>query len=510
MTPAANPRGRGGARTMLRRAARGAVGPLSGVALAALTLGGCTVGPDFKAPAPPAVTAYTAPDEAGRPAAGARRQAVALGAPADAVWWRSFGSPALDRLVRAALAGSPTIEAARARLAEAHYAVAATTGALFPQVGLNASVAREKLSPTTFGLSPTAFPLPPNFNLYQVGPTVSYALDLFGATRRQIEKDAALADMRAHELDAATLTLSGNTVLQAIDLASAEARIRAADDIVALDRQNVALVAKARAAGSVPDSDVILTQSQLAADETLRPALDQELSVARHALAVLLGRAPAAFAPPGLRLADLTPPAGLGVSLPSGLVHQRPDILAAEANLHAASAQIGIATAQLYPAVTLSAGISSAALQPGQLFNPSTLIWSIAAGLAQPVFDGGMRESERQAALAGFKAAAADYQQTVLEAFRQVADLLQALVHDADLVAAQKRAVDTAAQAVALQRYSYARGASGLLDLLDVQRQYQHALLGSIQAEAQRLRDTAQLLVAMGGAPPPQLLSAAR
>jgi NodT family efflux transporter outer membrane factor (OMF) lipoprotein len=195
----------------------------------------------------------------------------------------------------------------------------------------------------------------------------------------------------------------------------------------------------------------------------------------------------------------LTLPGRLPLSLPSELVHQRPDIQAAEAQLHAASAQIGIATAQLYPSITLSAGVSGSSLNGGTLFSPAGLVWSVAAGLAQPVFDGGMREAERRAALAAFKGSAADYQQVVLQAFGQVADILQAITHDAKLLEAQKRALDMASESVRLQRTNYSSGGVGILNLLDAQRQYQQARLGYVRAEAQRYQDTVQLLVAMGG-----------
>jgi NodT family efflux transporter outer membrane factor (OMF) lipoprotein len=198
-------------------------------------------------------------------------------------------------------------------------------------------------------------------------------------------------------------------------------------------------------------------------------------------------------------LAAFRLPHHLPVSIPSQLVHQRPDIQAAEAQLHAASAQIGIATAQLYPSITLSAGVSASSLNGGNLFSPAGLVWSIAAGLAQPIFDGGMREAERRAALATFKESAADYQQTVLQAFGQVADILQALTHDTNLLAAQSQALSMASEAVRLQRISYGSGGSGIIGLLDAQRQYQQAKLGYVRAEAQRYQDTVQLLVAMGG-----------
>ena len=335
--------------------------------------------------------------------------------------------------------------------------------------------------------------------MFQVGPTASYTPDLFGQTHRRIEQQVALAEYQSDQLDAAYLTLTGNTVSQALRAAAVRSQLNALNDILAIDRQNVELVRKQRQTGTVPDSDVIVAESQLAADETMQPGLEQQLSMAQHALAVLIGRAPGNWSPPDFDLAVFTLPHRLPVSIPSELVHQRPDIQAAEAQLHAASAQIGIATAQLYPSITLSAGVNASSLNGGNLFNPSGLAWSIASGLTQPIFDGGMREAERRAALAAFKESAADYQQTVLQAFGQVADILQALTHDTNLLAAQKHALSMASEAVRLQRINYGSGGSGIIGLLDAQRQYQQAQLGYVRAEAQRYQDTVQLLVAMGG-----------
>jgi outer membrane protein TolC len=380
--------------------------PLIAVLLAVGASGCAAVGPDFTPPAAPSTARYTSPGEAPRPKVdagpAAPKQTVMLGERVTAEWWTLFRSPDLDQLVKQAIAGSHTLESANARLAQARETVTAASSA------------------------------------------ASYALDIFGGTRRRIEQQSALADFQFHQLDAAYLTLTGNTVTQAIQVAAIRARLKAVSATLDIDRQNLELVRRERQVGSVPDRDVVIAESQLAVDETLQPGLDQQLSAARHALAVLLGRAPGDWSPPDFDLAALTP---------SELVHQRPDIQAAETQLHAARAQIGIATAQLYPAITLSAGLSVTALDLGQLFNPAGLVWNIAAGFAQPVFDGRMRQAERRAALAAFKAAAADYQQTVLLAFGQVADLLQALTHDARLLAAQQRALDTAAESVRLQRH---------------------------------------------------------
>jgi NodT family efflux transporter outer membrane factor (OMF) lipoprotein len=476
--------------------------PLVG-AILTVASSGCTVGPDFKSPAAPSTAGYISPREDGVPdtigGSPGSEQTIAIGAKVTADWWMLFRSPDLDGLIKQAIAGNRTLESARARLAEAQEAVAAASSALYPQVSFNASIAREKESAASFGLTPSEAPLPPNFNLFQFGPTVSYTLDLFGGTRRHIEQEVALADYKRDRLAAAYLSLTGQTVSEVVQLATVRAKQKAVGDILAIDQQSLNLVRRERQAGTVPDSDVVTAESQLATDETLQPGLDQQLSASQHALAVLLGRAPGDWSPPDFDLASLALPSQLPLSLPSSLVHQRPDIQAAEAQLHAASAGIGIATAHLYPDITLSGGISAAALIPGQLFSPGGLVWSIAAGLSQPVFDGGMRQAERRAALASFKASAADYQQTVLQAFGQVADILQSLSHDADLLAAQQRALDMALASVRLQRINYGNGGTGILGLLDAQREYQQALLGYVGAEALRYRDTIQLLVAMGG-----------
>jgi NodT family efflux transporter outer membrane factor (OMF) lipoprotein len=481
----------------------GAGKPPAAVALALAVSACTTVGPNFTPPAAPTVTRYTPPVEgslsnldAGPAAPG---QTLSVGDKVAVDWWTLYQSADLERLVKEAIAGSPTLDGAKARLAAARAEVAAASGALYPQVGIGASATEEKQSASVFGLKPGQFSLPPSFNYFQIGPTFSWTPDLFGGAHRRIEQQAALADFQRDQLGAAYLTLTGATVTEAIQLAAVRAQLQALDHILDIDRQNLDLVGKERQAGEVPDSDVVAAESQLATDETLKPALDQQLSAARHAMAILVGRAPGEWSPPDFDLAGLTLPSQLPVSLPSELVHQRPDIQAAEAQLHAASARIGIATAQLYPSITLSAGVSGSSLNGANLFNPAGLIWSVAAGITQPIFDGGTRRAERKAALADFKAYAADYKLTVLQSFGQVADVLEALRHDAAALAAQQRALDTASQSVGLQRINYAEGGAGLLNLLDAERQYQQASLGYARATAQRYQDTTQLLLALGG-----------
>jgi NodT family efflux transporter outer membrane factor (OMF) lipoprotein len=488
--------------TRARRAAAPAIARYSAMVIGAV-LTACTVGTNFKPPESPSATRYLAASE---PAGASDNiayksppQTIALGEKVAANWWTVFKSPDLDSLVALSIEDSRTLESARARLAEARESVAAASSARYPQVSLDASASRERLNAASFGLNASAFPLPPNFNLLQVGATASYSLDLFGATRRRIEQQSALEEFQVDRLGATYLSLTGNVVMAAIEIAALRAQSKAVENILDIDRQNLDLVDKTRLAGAVSDSDVITAETQLATDQTLQPAIDQQLSVARHALAVLVGKSPSDWSPPEFDLFALALPTQIPVELPSELVHQRPDIRAAEAQLHAASAQIGIATARLYPDITLSASGGSAALNGGDLFDAEGLVWSIAAGLTQPVFDAGLRRAERRAALQAFKGSAADYQQTVLVAFGQVADLLRALEHDETLLDSQHHALEMASQSVGLQRISYSSGGSGIIVLLDAQRQREQALLGFVRAQAQQYQDTTQLFVAMGG-----------
>jgi NodT family efflux transporter outer membrane factor (OMF) lipoprotein len=471
--------------------------------LTTLLATGCAVGPDFKAPDTSAVSEYVAHDEKvgaeidGGP--GAPPQTLRIGEAVPLDWWTLFGSTDVNSVVEQALAGNRTLDSAKARLEQAHESVTAASSAFYPEASVGATVSRQKLNAAAFGLAPNAFPLPPNFNLFQVGGTASYSLDIFGGTRRRVEQQEALEAFALEQVHAAYLTLTGNAVSMVVQIAAIRAQTEALNQILDIDNQNVDLVRKARDAGAVPDSDVISAESQLASDETLQPALNQQMSVAKHALAVLLGKSPSEWSPPEFSLSELALPGHLPVALPSELVHQRPDILAAEAQLRAASAQIGITTAQLYPSVTLAGSVGGAALRGGDLFDPAALVWSIAAGITQPVFDGGRRRADRRAALAALRGSAADYQQTVLQAFGQVANILMALEHDGDLIAAQQAALDKAVQSARLQRVSYSGGGTGLLSLLDAQRQYQQALLGYVRAQTLRYQDSIQLFVAMGG-----------
>jgi NodT family efflux transporter outer membrane factor (OMF) lipoprotein len=462
---------------------------------------GCTVGPDFTPPAPPQAKGYVPagekPDLASEGGGPSQRLAKGQAIPAD--WWRMFRSPALDKVVRDAIAGSPTIEAARATLAQALQAVVQARGGYYPQVDFAALAERQQGPAFALGLLPSARQGLPVFNLYSLGPTVSFAPDVFGLTSRRVEQQEALAETQAYQLAAAHLAITGNVVTQALTIALTRRQIDAVTEIVADDEKNLALVRDKFAAGKITQNDVLTAETQLAGDRALLPPLEQQRAMAEDALAVLVGKSPAEWSAPAFDLDDFALPPELPVSLPSALVHQRPDILAAEAQLHASSAAIGVATAQMYPQFPLSASIDTAALATTSLFEQSSLVWTLAGGLTAPIFHGGALEAQKKGAVEAFHASLATYRQTVLQAFGQVADTLRALGHDAQLVDAERHALDAANRALDLQRFSYAAGKTDVLRLVDAERGAQQARLGYVRAEAQRRLDNAQLLVAMGG-----------
>jgi NodT family efflux transporter outer membrane factor (OMF) lipoprotein len=418
----------------------------------------CSVGPDFHAPVALAPAA-TAPAPI----------------PPQGAWWAVLGSDKLDRVMRRALGGNFDLEAADATLRQAHEAITVARAGLRPRIDLSAQAGQQRAG-----------------SVYAIGPQVSFDADLFGGTRRVIEQQGAFADLQQHRFEAAWLTLSGEIADQALLLASARAQEAATQDLLAQDRRMLALTRMAHSHGSATQVDIAAAQSQLAQDETLLPPLAQQQDAARHALAVLASRAPADWTPPDFTLSDFTLPGDMPATLPSDLARERPDILAAEAQLHAASAGIGMATADLYPHLQLSAALSQGGPGIGTL-------WSIAAGLSAPVFHGGALKANQRAAVDGYQASLATYRQTVIAALGQVADTLQAIRHDGEEDAAQQRALTAADASLRLNEAAYGAGQIDLLTVLDARRARQHALIGQIQASTARYLDAVQLSVALGG-----------
>lgn len=462
--------------------------------VSALLLSACTVGPDFEVPEPPPATNYVAQGDASPPG----DQRLIIGQEVTTDWWTAFHSTALNDVVLLALTGNQTAESARARVAEAREDVSAAEGTLLPQVSFGATAGRQKYGKDLFG--PADITIPP-FTYYGVGPSVDFPLDLFGGQRRTVEEKQAYLDYQQYELEAAYESLTAHVTAEALELAAARAQIEIVDAIVASDQRNIDLVQAAITAGSGTKVQLETARSQLASDRTALPDLVQEEAVARHALSVLIGKAPAEWAPPEFTLTDFTLPTTIPLVVPSDLVHRRPDIRAAEAQLHVASAAIGVATANLYPKIDITGTITQQALTPGGLFLGANNAWSIAAGLTQPVFDGGRLNAERRAAGDNYEATLATYRETVLTAFGEVSDVLQALSNDATRLQAEIAASDAAARSLDLARRSYQAGESGILDVIDAQRRYSEAQLGLARATASRLVDTARLYVALGGSP---------
>jgi len=465
-----------------------------------LLLAGCSVGPQFVRPAAPPAERYT-PDKLSSEQPAAPRsnvQHVELGQQIVGDWWAVFRSDQLQAVVTQALQRNQSLAAANATLAEAREQVSAVAGTRYPQVAMTAGVGRQKYGDEFLG----GFFNLPAFAYYSVGPTVSYNLDYTGGVGRSVERQYALAEFYRHELDAAYLSVSGQAVTQALTIAAIQAQIATLQSLLKQDEDNLQLVQTAFSEGSVPRSDLVTAQSQLASDRTRVPPLRQDLARARHALSVVLGQTTASAAPPDLDLEKLTLPLELPVSLPSELVRRRPDILAAEAQLHAATSSVGIADSNLYPKITLSATVGQQSNTPDELFNRANIAWSLISGLTAPVFDGGTLRAEKRAAVAAMHASAANYQQTVLTAFAQVADALEALEHDAEELDAQTQAKAAADSNLEFARASYKEGNAGILQVIDAERQLEQSRLGYVRAVAQRYLDTVQLFLALGGTSP--------
>ncbi len=465
-------------------------------AICLLFVTGCTVGPDFVRPEPPKLEQYTGGTKPG-PTLAAEGQAQHFLEGADVVsgWWRLFNSTKLDTLIKEALTRNPGLQAAQASLRQSQDNLRAGYGVFYPQVDAGFDATRQKFSQTRFGGSSASS----IFNLYTLSATVSYALDIFGGERRAVEGLQAQVDFQRYTLDGTYLALIGNIVTTAIARAAYQEEIRATAQIIDLEKEQIRITDLQYQAGTVPYSNVLTLRSQLSATEATLPPLRQRVSQADHLLSALSGYAPSEWAPPQIDMADLNLPVDLPVSLPSKLVRQRPDILAAEAQLHSASAEIGVATAALFPSFTLNGSYGAENRSFDSLFKNASSIWSLGANVTSPLFHGGTLRARQSAAIQGYNQYLADYRQTVLSAFVQVADTLRALEHDAETLDAQSRAVASAENALKLTQANYEAGLVNYVQVLIADNLYYQAKIGYLQALAQRLQDTVALFVALGG-----------
>ena len=477
-------------------------------ALVLLATTGCTVGPDFHAPEAPKVAGYTARPltqaTVAAPTGFGASQRFDASPTLTGDWWTAFGSDKLDRLVRDALTASPTIASAKATLEQAQQTWLAERGStLYPRANLNLSGERMLFNPAAYGMPGSSS----IFNLYNANVGVSYLFDLFGANRRNLETYAAQADYQREQLAGARLTLAGNLVTAAVTEAGIAAQIDATQKIIAMQQDQLTIARQRRQLGAQSDADVLALQTQLEQTRATLPPLQDRLQQTRHLIAVLAGKTPGEAASPDFTLADFHLPERLPEVVPSQLVRQRPDIRASEALLHSATAQYGYAVAGLYPQINLTGSLGTESLTTGGLFNPQAEVWSLAAQLSQPLFDAGLHAGVR-AAKANLAAVDAQYRETVLQAFRNVADALRALDDDAQTLAAEQAADQAAESSQALVDGQYRIGGANYLQVLTARQQAEQTRIGLISAQAQRLSDTAALYQAMGGAwVPPTVLA---
>lgn len=462
-----------------------------------LLLAGCAVGPDFVRPEPPGASQYTQGQEPARTAAAdGQAQRFERGGEIAGDWWRLFQSPKLDALIKEAINRSPTLQAAQARLRQSQENLRAGYGAFFPQIDGSFSATRQRFTTAQFGAANAPGTL---FTLYSGSVTVSYLLDLWGGTRRTVEGLAAQAEYQDFTAWGTYLTLLGNVANTAVAQAAYRSQIEATEKLIDFQKEQLRLTETQFQAGTAPYANVLSLQSQLAATAATLPPLKQNLAKANHLLAALMGRTPGEWAAPPLALADFTLPRDLPVTLPSQLVRQRPDILAAEAQLHTASANIGVATANMFPSLTLNASYGQTTDTITKFLGTAANVWSLGATVAQPIFRGGTLWHQRKAAIEAYNASMADYRQVLVTSFQQVADTLRAVEHDAETLKAQSAALAAAEQALQLIQANYQSGLANYLQVLTADNQYQQARLGYIQAQALRLQDTAALFVALGG-----------
>ncbi|MEZ5737493.1 MAG: efflux transporter outer membrane subunit [Novosphingobium sp.] len=456
-------------------------------------LGACAMGPDFTQPAPPAPEAGYASDGAGR---------VDLAEGPDLAWWKTFGSSQLDALVERALENNHSLAASQATLESARQRIAAAAGKRLPQVDANGRVDYQQINLSAIGLADrlqAAGLGNPEFDLYTVGGGVSYDLDLFGRNRRAVEQAVAQAEAQQRKTEAAHLIIAGRVVAQVLAIAALNDRIETQQALLTEGERNVTLTEARQRAGAGTLVEVLSAQGQLASDRTSLPVLEQQLAEGRGMLAVLLGISPAELGPTDFTLSDFALPEQVPVALPSTLVHKRPDILEAEARLHAATAAVGVATADLYPDITIGATFSQSTSAPDDITSSRYTAFDLFGAFTAPIFHGGTLRARKRGAEADARAAAETYQQVVLEAFGQVSGLLSAMDTDGKALSAEEQAAEVAERSLYLSRRSFQVGNSGILQVLDASRTYQRAKLAVVEARSRQYYNVARLYVATAG-----------
>jgi NodT family efflux transporter outer membrane factor (OMF) lipoprotein len=470
-----------------------------GVLIAGLTA--CAVGPNFKRPAPPKTTSYGTAPMAGQTAStespGGDPQRFVAGMDIPSQWWTLFKSASLNQMVEEALKANPNVGAAQAALRQAHELYLAQRTSFFPTIQGGVTGDRSEFPAATL-TSPITTPSNV-YSLFTAQLTLSYTPDIFGATRRAVEMSKAQEAGTRFQLEATYLTLSSNVVATAVQEASLRGQIAATKRLLELQHQLTDKVQKQRALGTVSDLDVLAQQGLEAQTAQTLPPLQKQLDQTRDALSALLGRLPSEEPADTLQLADLTLPVDLPVSLPSKLIEQRPDVRLAEENLHAASAGVGVAIANMLPQFTIDGDLGSSALKLQSLFSSYTQFWDAGASLTETLFDAGALLHKKRAADAALDQAGAQYRSAVLLAFQNVADTLHALAADADALRASAESERAARKTFELAMRQRELGTIPLIAVLNAELAYQQAELAFVQAQANRFSDTAGLFQALGG-----------
>ena len=459
-------------------------------------LGGCSVGPNFVRPAPPDTDRYTHELQSEATiAADDQVQHFTSSNTLIADWWKLFQSTELDAVVNKAIANNPTLQASEASLASSQDNMRAGYGVFFPQIQAGVGASRQRTSSLQQG-SQTSGKI---FNLVTLSSTISYAIDVFGGARRSVESLRAQADYQRYENVAAYLMLSANVVNTSIARAAYYEEICTTKQLIKLEKEQLRLTQAQVQAGTSPYANVLSIESLIAANQALLAPLEQNLAQADHLLATLEGEFPSKADLPDINLNKFSLPIDLPVSLPSDLVNQRPDILAAEAQMHVASAKIGVATALMFPSFSLNGTFGTSGTNFGNLTASSGKFWSIGPVATIPLFQGTTLWFGRKAAIDAYQQSRANYRQTVLSAFEQVADSLKALEHDAEALQAQVEAKRSAGEALKLLQANYHAGLVNYLAVLTADVQFHETSIAYLQAVAQRHQDTVALFVALGG-----------
>jgi len=457
---------------------------------------GCAVGPNFVRPAPPDTDRYTHEllTEANLAANGQTQHFI----PSNmlvANWWQLFKSPELDAVVNKAIHNNPTLQASEASLRQSQDNMRAGYGVFFPQIQAEAGASRQRTSSLSQGVQTSG----KIFNLVTFSSSVSYAMDVFGGARRSVESLRAQADYQRYENVAAYLILTSNVVNTSIARAAYAEEVHATKHLIKLQKEMLRLTLAQARAGISPYANVLSQDGLIAANQALLAPLEQNLAQAEHLLATLEGEFPSQADLPRINLNGLSLPVNLPVSLPSDLVNQRPDILAAEAQMHAASAKIGIATALMFPSFSLNGTFGTSGTNFGNLTVASGKFWSIGPVATIPLFQGTTLWFGRRAAINAYQQSRANYRQTVLGSFEQVADSLKALEHDAEALQARVEAKQATGEALKLLQSNYRAGLVDYLAVLTADVQYQETSIAYLQAVAKRYQDTVALFVALGG-----------